>query len=68
MHGLPVTTPARTLVDLAEDMDRAELRRAFRDFRAAGHLDIEAVKAARARVEWRPSLVMLDEVIAEFEE
>jgi hypothetical protein len=68
VNGLPVTTPARTLVDLAEIMDQAELRNAFLDFQAAGHLEIEAVKAARARVEWRPSLAMLDEVIAEFDE
>ena len=29
-------------------------------------LDIDAVKASAARVEWRPSLTMLYEVIAEF--
>ena len=32
-----------------------------------GLLDIGAGDASRARVEWRPSLVMLDEVIAEFD-
>ena len=31
-----------------------------------GIVTMEAVLAARARVEWRPSLAMLDEVIAEF--
>ncbi len=31
-----------------------------------GLLDPEALRAARGRVEWRPSLTMLDEVIEEF--
>ncbi|MFL5828353.1 MAG: hypothetical protein ACJ76X_00400 [Solirubrobacteraceae bacterium] len=31
-----------------------------------GILDMAAVRAARGRVEWRPSLAMLDEVVAEF--
>jgi hypothetical protein len=31
-----------------------------------GLLDPEALRAARARVEWRPSLEMLDRVIEEF--
>lgn len=66
VDGIPVTSPARTLVDLAEVMDRAELRATFRRAREIGLLDIEAVRRARARVEWRPSLAMLDEVIAEF--
>jgi hypothetical protein len=66
VDGIPVTPPARTLVDLAEVMDREELRATFRRARELGLLDIEAVRRARARVEWRPSLGMLDEVIAEF--
>jgi hypothetical protein len=66
VDGLRVTSPARTLVDLAEVMDREELRATFRRAREIGLLDIEAVQRARARVEWRPSLAMLDEVIAEF--
>lgn len=66
MDGIPVTSPARTLVDLAEVMDREELRATFRRARDIGLLDIEAVERARGRVEWRPSLAMLDEVIAEF--
>jgi predicted transcriptional regulator of viral defense system len=66
VDGIPVTTPARTLVDCAEDMSRDELRAAFRQFMELGLLDMEALRRARARVEWRPSLSMLDEVIAEF--
>ena len=62
----PVTSIARTLVDLAEVMSREELRATFARARELGILDIEAVKASAARVEWRPSLKMLYEVIAEF--
>jgi hypothetical protein len=64
--GLRVTSVARTLVDLAEDMNRDELRATFECARRRGLLDLAAVRAARRRVEWRPSLQMLDEVIAEF--
>ena len=64
--GLRVTSVARTLVDLAEDMNRDELRATFERARRRGLLDLAAVRAARRRVEWRPSLQMLDEVIAEF--
>jgi hypothetical protein len=64
--GIRVTSVPRTLVDLAEVMDREELRATFETARRQGQLDIDAVRAARSRVEWRPSLAMLDEVIAEF--
>ena len=64
--GIPVTSPSRTLIDLAEVMTAAELRAAFARAREVGLLDPEALRAARARVEWRPSLAMLDELIDEF--
>jgi hypothetical protein len=64
--GIPVTTPARTLVDLSEVLSRDELREAFERARELGLLDIEAVRASAARVEWRPSLEMLHSVIDEF--
>jgi hypothetical protein len=66
VHGLPVTTPSRTLIDLAECMTADELRATFARARDIGLLDPDALRAARARVEWRPSLAMLDEVIEEF--
>jgi hypothetical protein len=66
VDGIPVTSPSRTLIDLAEVMTREELRDAFARAREIGLLDPEALRASRARVEWRPSLGMLDEVIAEF--
>lgn len=66
VDGIPVTSPSRTLIDMAECVGREELRELFAAARARGLLDPEALHAARARVEWRPSLEMLDAVIAEF--
>src|SRR3954447_21640161 len=67
VHGIPVTSFARTLVDLAEISDQDELRSYFAAARAQGRLDIAAVRASAGRAEWRPSLPMLYAVIAEFE-
>jgi hypothetical protein len=66
--GLRVTSVARTLIDLAEDTTEDELREAFAIAREKGMLDMEALRRSRGRVEWRPSLAMLDAVIAEFED
>jgi hypothetical protein len=66
VDGIPVTSPSRTLIDLAEVMDVDELRATFARAREIGLLDPEALRASRARVEWRPSLAMLDQVIEEF--
>jgi hypothetical protein len=66
LDGLPITSPSRTLVDCAELMDEDELRATFARARDIGLLDPDALRASRARVEWRPSLAMLDEIIAEF--
>ena len=68
VDGIPVTSLARTLVDLAEVMTRHELRTAFAQARARGILDIAAVEAACTRVEWRPSLAMLHDVMYEYTE
>ncbi len=67
VDGIRVTTVARTLIDLAEDLDKDELRRCFARADELEILDLEELADARRRVEWRPSLAMLDEVIAEFE-
>lgn len=67
-NGIPVTSVARTLIDLAECMEKDELRETFENARQKGLLEMEDVRASRRRVEWRPSLVMLDEVIAEFDD
>ena len=66
VDGLRTTSPSRTLIDLAEVLDAAELRECFANARDLGLLDLDELAAARARVEWRPSLALLDEVIAEF--
>jgi len=66
IDGIPCTSIARTLVDMAEMVPRDELRALFARAREMGLLDIEAVKASAGRVEWRPSLAMLYAVIAEF--
>jgi hypothetical protein len=66
INGLPVTSLSRTLIDCAEFMSASELRAAFARAQEMGLLDRAAMRAARARVEWRPSLAMLDEVIDEF--
>ncbi len=64
--GIPVTSVSRTLVDLAEVLSHDELHDAFQTARERGLLDITAVKASYDRLEWRPSLAMLREVIDEF--
>jgi hypothetical protein len=64
--GLRVTSVARTLIDLAEEMTRDELVEVFAVAQGRGLLDMDALHGSRARVEWRPSLAMLDSVIAEF--
>lgn len=66
VDGIPITTPARTLVDLAEELTRDELGAAFMRARALGLLDMAEVQAAYERVEWRPSLAMLHDVMSEF--
>jgi hypothetical protein len=67
-NGLRVTSLARTLIDLAECIPRDELCEVFATARERGLLDMEGLRRARARVEWRPSLAMLDSVIAEFDD
>ena len=64
--GIPVTSPSRTLIDCAEEATIDELRAMFARAKLLGLLDPEAMRAARARVEWRPSLAMLDRVIDEW--
>jgi hypothetical protein len=67
VRGIPVTSLARTLVDLAETSDEDELRGYFVRARRLHGLDIAAVRASADRAEWRPSLPMLYRVIEEFE-
>jgi hypothetical protein len=66
VDGIRCTSPSRTLVDMAETATIDELREMFANARRLGLLDIDAVRASAARVEWRPSLPMLHRVIDEF--
>jgi hypothetical protein len=66
VDGIACTSIARTLVDLAEEMTKDELREVFANADRKGLLEIDAVRRSAARVEWRPSLPMLYEVIDEF--
>ena len=68
VNGIPCTSVARTLVDCAEEMAKDELRELFAAADRKGLLDIDAVRRSAGRVEWRPSLTMLHEVINEFAE
>ena len=67
LDGIPVTSPARTLIDMAECSTPSELRELFIRAKILGLLNVAAVRRSRARVEWRPSLAMFDEVFAEFD-
>lgn len=66
VDGIPVTSVPRTLVDMAEDSTKDELRGYFSRAREMGLLVIEDVEASAERVEWRPSLPLLYEVLEEF--
>lgn len=66
IDGLRVTSASRTLIDLAEAADEQELREIWRRADGLGMIDAEALAASRARVEWRPSLRLVDRLIHEF--
>lgn len=66
IDGIPVTSVSRTLIDLAEVIEEGELRGCFERARARGLLDPDALRASRARVDWRPSLELVDRLIDEF--
>ena len=63
LHGLRVTAPARTLIDLADEAPIDELRELYAAWHARGIVDREQLVAARARVEWRPALPVVDLLI-----
>jgi hypothetical protein len=64
--GIPMTSVSRTLIDLAEVMDADQLRVCFERASELGLLDLDELEASRARVEWRPSLAMFDEILDEY--
>jgi hypothetical protein len=65
VDGIPCTAVPRTLIDCAEIMEPAELRQCFVNALSLGLLDWDEFDAARGRVEWRPSLALVDEIAAE---
>jgi hypothetical protein len=65
VHGIPCTSVSRTLVDLADVMEKDELRGCFERARELGMLDLDAVEASLRRAEWRRSLATVREVLDE---
>jgi hypothetical protein len=66
VRGIPTTTVARTLVDLAEDASIEELREIWERAFALQLVTCEEIEASLGRVEWRPSLPVVRQLIAEF--
>jgi len=66
VRGVRVTSVPRTLIDCAEDADVVELRSMFAAARAKGLLDRAEFEASLGRVEWRPSLPLVRELMEEF--
>jgi len=67
LNGIPVTTPARTLIDLADCEAIDELRVIWRRAFDRGLVTVSEIEDSLARVEWRPSLPVVRELIAEFD-
>ncbi|MDQ3647891.1 MAG: endonuclease domain-containing protein [Actinomycetota bacterium] len=61
---IPVTTVARTLVDLAGDVSRRELERAFDEAERMGLLDLDALEATRLASPGRRGAANLRKVMA----
>jgi very-short-patch-repair endonuclease len=68
VHGIPVTTVARTLVDLAGTVPRDHLTRAVKEAERRRNFDLKAVEATLARTRGRrgPGHRALREAIAEY--
>lgn len=68
VHGIPVTTVARTLVDLAGTVPRDHLARAVKEAERRNVFDLRAVDATLARTKGRrgPGHRALREAIAEY--
>lgn len=62
-HGLPVTSVARTLVDLAGALDEPVMRRAFHEAEVARSLDVAAITEVLERLGNRPGTALLRSLI-----
>ena len=67
-HGIPVTAPARTLLDLAEVIALRPLRRAFEEARRLKLVDLAAIGACLDRSPGRHGQAPMRALIAEAEE
>jgi hypothetical protein len=61
--GIRVTTPARTLLDIAPRFDDAALTRAVNDLRLAGHLSTRQLAEVLERTRNRPGLKRLRQIV-----
>ena len=66
VDGIPTTTVARTLIDLADGEPIEELRLIWGRAFARGLVTIEEIEASLGRVEWRPSLPVVRALMDEF--
>lgn len=64
-HGIPVTTPARTLLDLAAVVDEQRLRRAVREAQALRLADAAAMLDVLRRAGPRPGCIALRRLVTE---
>ena len=62
-NGIPVTTVARTIVDLAELLTAEQLANVLYEAAFRGLLDLEAVQAVAARLLGRHGLAVLEEAL-----
>jgi very-short-patch-repair endonuclease len=63
--GIPITTPARTLLDLAEVVSPRQLRRAWDESQRLGLFDRHAILATCARAHGRRGLKQIRALLAE---
>jgi very-short-patch-repair endonuclease len=63
LYGIPVTTPARTLVDLAGEIGSQELERAVARAERAGLVDRETLSGLAARYKGRPGIPALRTIL-----
>jgi very-short-patch-repair endonuclease len=61
--GIPVTTPARTLIDLAPLLTRSRLERAINDADKRGLIDLERVRSRLGPAPGRPEIAVLRSVL-----
>ena len=65
VNGIPTTTVARTLIDLAESAPIEELRPIWQRAFARRLVTVGEIEASLARVEWRPSLAVVRRLLVE---